>query len=785
MASDGLQAGLLEAAFDSLSIELAVLETDGTIVTTTSDWGTLVEQTVLHDEIATTGDRYPAAIAEDSHEYGAYASGGLEALLNGDRDQFELEYPCDRSARQRWFSFIAQRVRVDGITYVTVAHREITERKRSEQAARQAHEIIVDTGTRFPDQVDQMLSHLQTSLSQDGVLFSNLTDDGHTVESVATSDGDGAPDSLPGGVVTYLDRIANAEQTLVFDDFDGSSGTDQFCFIGTPISAGGDIVGTLCGYSRQRAAADIAPWETTFVDHVARWLGSELERREYTDKLGALDIAFPDRGFVIDEDGRFIECLGTAGVSGIQDIDPDEFIGNRIEDIVPPDIADEATAAVRATIETDEFQRLELQTEVDGETKWFDARLAPLEGGYLGRRAVVSVVRDVTEQRQRERELARQRDKLAQLQRLDTLFREIIRALPETETRDEIEQAVCEHLTEAGLYEGVSVGVEDETGEFTVRYATGMDSGDAEVSRQTATRTLQIGEAEHETDCITVPIATGDTEYGVLVLQSPEDYTVTSSEQCLLQDLGEILALEIRRVHSQRSLAADTVLTLELRLLEADILGTATTADGDHEMVIEHRIPTDEGHLYYLRVDGDPETVTEQITSVDLVEDCRVVRESDDEMGAGIEVHTQTDEQTPFDVLIGHGASIQHTTVADGHMEITVEIHPQVGVRKLVEALQNVAPSTELLRKQVEARSGRTVPDVRDELSTELTEKQEAALRLAYARGYYEWPRDSTVDELAESMSITPSSLHYRLRRAHQSVIDTVLVGTTGTTPDG
>ena len=49
--------------------------------------------------------------------------------------------------------------------------------------------------------------------------------------------------------------------------------------------------------------------------------------------------------------------------------------------------------------------------------------------------------------------------------------------------------------------------------------------------------------------------------------------------------------------------------------------------------------------------------------------------------------------------------------------------------------------------------------------------KQAAALKTAYARGYYDWPRKSSAEELAETLDISAPSLHYRLRKAHDAVI--------------
>jgi|SRR3989339_1649395 len=52
-----------------------------------------------------------------------------------------------------------------------------------------------------------------------------------------------------------------------------------------------------------------------------------------------------------------------------------------------------------------------------------------------------------------------------------------------------------------------------------------------------------------------------------------------------------------------------------------------------------------------------------------------------------------------------------------------------------------------------------------------LTEKQKAALRLALAHGYYEWPKKSTLEELAAIEKTSRRSFQERLRRAERKIL--------------
>lgn len=59
-----------------------------------------------------------------------------------------------------------------------------------------------------------------------------------------------------------------------------------------------------------------------------------------------------------------------------------------------------------------------------------------------------------------------------------------------------------------------------------------------------------------------------------------------------------------------------------------------------------------------------------------------------------------------------------------------------------------------------------------------LTETQREALVLAYERGYFDSPRSSSLDEIAEELGITQQSLSSRLRRGHRRLIAATLMQT-------
>jgi predicted DNA binding protein len=52
----------------------------------------------------------------------------------------------------------------------------------------------------------------------------------------------------------------------------------------------------------------------------------------------------------------------------------------------------------------------------------------------------------------------------------------------------------------------------------------------------------------------------------------------------------------------------------------------------------------------------------------------------------------------------------------------------------------------------------------------ELTERQRTAIELAYFAGFFEWPRVSSGEDIAESMGVSAPTFHQHARKAQRKV---------------
>ena len=134
---------LNRAILSSLDTHVAVLDRHGKIISVNSVWNDFARDNgVIHQDRIGAGLNYlevcrKAAAAGDQLAQSALA--GIKAVCEGTSEYFRLEYPCHSPVKQRWFLMLVTPLkRREG--GAVVAHNDITERKRTEQALRDSKE---------------------------------------------------------------------------------------------------------------------------------------------------------------------------------------------------------------------------------------------------------------------------------------------------------------------------------------------------------------------------------------------------------------------------------------------------------------------------------------------------------------------------------------------------------------------------------------------------------------------------------------------------------------------
>jgi PAS domain S-box-containing protein len=134
----------LQAALNSLSARIAILDHRGVIIAVNDAWQAFAEGQPELRESVIVGANYLDACAlgtADCGREGEKVAEGVRQLVTGGRAEFHLQYPFAGPQSTRWFVATATRFADEGRFCVVVAHEDVTERNRLQTQLLQAQKL--------------------------------------------------------------------------------------------------------------------------------------------------------------------------------------------------------------------------------------------------------------------------------------------------------------------------------------------------------------------------------------------------------------------------------------------------------------------------------------------------------------------------------------------------------------------------------------------------------------------------------------------------------------------
>ncbi|RBI58820.1 PAS sensor protein [halophilic archaeon] len=525
---------------------------------------------------------------------------------------------------------------------------------------------------------------------------------------------------------------------------------------------------------------------------------SERKRRER--ELSQYETLFETVGdgvYVVDEDLRFVTV--NEAFASMTGYDRETLEGSPIS-LVSSEAGLAKARRLADELRTSDREVANLDTDIlsaSGETVPTETRFSPLPDEDAG--GIVGVTRDVTERRRRERKLRRQRDELETLNRINVVIRELTRSLVSTASREGIETTVVSQLADSNLYQFAWVAERDRTGTgLSVRSEAGEDNGvrslvgevvgeedrpaavalrtgETQVVNDPRVRLIPpesetaLGESPVESG-IAVPLSYGEATYGVLVVYATRPNAFSEREQAGFEALGDIVSFAINAVESRRLLFAESVVELEFAVTDRGALFVRLSDEYDCRCTLEDVLPAEEETmLCFVRVAGEsPDVVLDAVEASDEVDSARLVSRGDDECVLEVRVTGPS----PVVTLADHGASVTHAVAEGGEGRIVAELAPDADLRAVVEAVESAFPDAKMVGKRDAERPAGSAAEFRTALDDRLTDRQLTATRAAYRAGYFDWPRASTAEEVADALDISAATLHQHLRKSQEKLLD-------------
>jgi hypothetical protein len=269
-----------------------------------------------------------------------------------------------------------------------------------------------------------------------------------------------------------------------------------------------------------------------------------------------------------------------------------------------------------------------------------------------------------------------------------------------------------------------------------------------------------------------VPLVCEDTTYGVLAIYASRPGGFSDREQAGLAVLGETIGFALRARDDRRLLFADAVVELEFRSTDPELVLVPVSASLGCRLKLDGHLATGDGDwVAYLEVDGGAATAIGRELEDQAVVGCvRVIR--GDEEGGLLEVTFGTGSF--LDRVSNLGARVVSATAGEGAVRVGLEAPASADTRDLVGRLESAYPETELLARSEYDRSVSEV-DLPGGPLDSLTDRQRQVLKTTYRAGYFDWPRESTGEEVAATLDVAAPTLHAHLRKAEERLISELL----------
>lgn len=305
---------------------------------------------------------------------------------------------------------------------VVIGH-DITERKRIEAyeqrlrtSLRLLGEITALSHLSLAEQFRQALAVGVAHLGLEFGIISHIVDDTyHIVSQVSPPDTLREGQTFPLGM-TYCSITIAQDGVLTIEDMGKSPHVGHPCYrtfqleayIGAPIRLDGEVYGTVNFSSARPFPRHFDEGDREFVQLLARWAESALERSRVERQLIESEVQLrtiieyePECVKTLDAEGRLLK-INRAGLDMLDADFPAQVIGTPIIDVVTPEYR-ERYRAMNARVFDGHPGQLEFEIDsLKGVRRWLETKAVPMvdsEGDVV---SLLSVTRDISERKHAE-----------------------------------------------------------------------------------------------------------------------------------------------------------------------------------------------------------------------------------------------------------------------------------------------------------------------------------------------------------------------------------------------
>ncbi|WP_302080271.1 bacterio-opsin activator domain-containing protein [Salinibaculum rarum] len=398
--------------------------------------------------------------------------------------------------------------------------------------------------------------------------------------------------------------------------------------------------------------------------------------------------------------------------------------------------------------------------------------------------------------RAQERQLQQQNEQLTTLNRINETIRSIDQAIVQAETRDEIDHTVCELLTSDDRFSFAWIGTVDPTTEtLDPRAWAGKEQGYLDSQQfavdvsgtEPAGATAATGEVTIVTNVaadlredswradaltrdfmsvLSIPLVYNDLTYGVLTVYADTRDAFDDTARAVLAELGETIAAALSAIERKNALLTTSMTRIEFEIDDPTFVLSRLARDAECTLSYQGGVQqTTDGRYVFVTVeDASVEAVETVAGGLAGIDDVRQISVDGD---GGV---LRLGLTQPFLALelADHGAIFREATADPTTTRLTIDVPDSIDVRTITQLVGETFADAKLQSKQTLDQTAEH--DIYAEFLADLTDRQLEVVQTAYYGGFFESPRDSTGEDIATMLDISPPAFYQHIRTVQRKL---------------
>ncbi|MDJ1431383.1 bacterio-opsin activator domain-containing protein [Halostagnicola sp. A-GB9-2] len=268
---------------------------------------------------------------------------------------------------------------------------------------------------------------------------------------------------------------------------------------------------------------------------------------------------------------------------------------------------------------------------------------------------------------------------------------------------------------------------------------------------------------------LAIPVVYRDTFYGVLDLYATTENAFNQLEIAVLRELGETIGYALNADERKQAFTSEqsVELAFDVRGRADPILDLVEQTDGQIEL--ENLIERRDGAttMFFAAHEQDPGEVKAWAKDSELVHNVRLLTDRSEECL----FECVLDDSTVWAQLLHRGAVVREVATTDESARIVIGIPRSADPRAFDTLLSDRLDEAELVARREYEEPVMTPEEFEAEFRDRLTERQNEVLETAYYAGFFEWPRETQSNELADILDIAQPTTSRHIRSSEQKFL--------------